>query len=130
MTRGPPVQRLRDHRLARVDRANAKLGARLLQQNLVRPERGRLLEHAVRCAANAFWAARDANQPLRLVVVRRNVRVTDWPIPTETVVRPRLQVVIGVAQLEASVVIRASANDARSEPAEGAAGCNGVGFIL
>ena len=80
-----------------------------------------VLEDAVRRAADALGLAGDADQPLGLVVVGRDVLVADRPVPADAVVIVRLEVVVGVAQLDARVVVGAAADDARAEPAEVAA---------
>src|SRR4029453_4751820 len=85
VARRPPVLRLREHRLARVDRLDPELRARLLHEDLAGLQRRRLLEDAAGRAAEAFGLAGDADQPLRLVVVRRDVVVRDRPVPAEAI---------------------------------------------
>ena len=71
-----------------------------------------------------------ADEPLSLVVVRREILVADRPVEAEAVGGLRLEVVVGHAQRDAAVVVGAPAENARSEPREVAAGRHRVRLAL
>jgi hypothetical protein len=116
MAGGTAVPRHRRDGLTGRDGADALLGARPLDQDFVRLERAGRVEDAVGCTPNPFDGAGDADEALCLVVIGRKLLVADRPVKTKAVGRTRLEIVIGEAQRDASVVVRAAAQDARAEP--------------
>ena len=130
MARRPSIPGDRRHGLPRGDGTNAVPGTRALHEHVVRAKRRRRVEDAVRRAADAFDRTGDADEALRLVVVRRHVGVADRPVEAETVGGARLEIVVGHAERDAAVVVRASAEDPRAEPREVAARRHRVGLAF
>src|SRR5579864_6590110 len=88
------------------------------------------LKYSVRRAADSFLRSGDADETLSLVVIRRDVFVGNRPVRPDSIARVGLQIVIGVAQRNASIVIRPSAHDAGPEPVEFRSFGNRVGLAL
>ena len=118
------VLALREHRAVRRDDRNLEWVARLLGEQLVGARGRRWLQHTGRRARRVLQViltAVHADQQLRLVVVRRHRVVRHRPIGTEPVARLGLEVVRPHAQRDAAPVVGASAQHARTPPAELAA---------
>src|SRR6185312_4897057 len=112
------VDALRQHRHARRDDRNVQLLAGALHQHFMNARRNRWQEVAIRRAANTFMSAGDAHESFGLVIPGRHFFISHWPVEAEAVELLGLEIVIGEAQRDASVVIGAAAENARTEPAE------------
>ena len=128
VARGAAVARHGRDRPTVGDRLDPQLRAGPLDEDVVRAERRRRVEDAVRRAADSLRRAGDADEALGLVVVRRHVGVGDRPVEPEAVSGLRLEVVIRHPQRDAAIVVRASAEHARAEPREIAPRCDRVGL--
>jgi hypothetical protein len=63
-------------------------------------------------AADVLDAADHTDEGFGLVVIRGEIGVADWPVEAEAVARSRLEVVVREAQRDASVMVRAAAENA------------------
>ncbi len=118
MARRTPVGLLRDHRQPVRNTRDPEFVGSLLDQNLMYARRRAFLKNSIRRAADSFLRSGHADEALGLVVIRSDLFVGNRPVRTDPVARIRLQVVIGVAQRNAPVVIRPPAHNARPEPVE------------
>src|SRR6185437_14010497 len=73
VARRPPVQRPREDREACRDARDVQAVGRLLDEQLVAAGEWRRQEHPVRLVRKALPAAEDSDEPVYLVVVRRDV---------------------------------------------------------
>ena len=122
---------LRHDRQVRRDDRDAQRIARLLGQEFGCARFGRRHQHAGVGAGRVLEvivAAVDADEHLRLLVVRLEILVGDRPVGAEAVARLRLEVVLAHAERDASPVVRASAEHAGTPPEEVAAGCGRIGL--
>ena len=92
--------------------------------------RRRRLENAVRRAGDALLRAGDADEGLDFVVIRSDVVVRDRPVDAQAVAVVRLEIPGGETKRKSPIVVRTSAEDARTEPTEFAARRHRVGFSL
>src|SRR5947208_12573799 len=116
VARRAPVQRTRQDGETGRDAGNAELLAGLLDHQLVAAGLGRRQELAVGRVLNPLVRAEHADQLFGLVVVRRQVVVSDRPVETLAVAAVRLEVVRTHAQRDASPVVGAPAEHARPPP--------------
>jgi len=130
MARRPAVGGLRDHRHAVGDAWDVELLAGPLDKRFMHARRRTGLEDPVRRAADVLLAAGDSDEGFGLVVIRRDVLVSDGPIGAEAVASVRMKVVVGEAEREPPIVIRTAAEDARAKPFEGVALGYGVGLAF
>ncbi len=126
MAGGTAMERLGEDGEASGDARDAELAASLLNQEVETTRRRRRLESAVRCILETFGRAVNADQFLGLVVIGREIIVSDRPVESLSVAAVRLEVVRPHAQRNAAPMVGSAAQSAGPEPPPIAARCAGV----
>ena len=115
---GTSIVGLGQDRQPRRHAKNVQMVARLLDDGLSAARLGRRQEDSVGRAGNVLFRSEDSDVGLDLVVVGRDVVVADRPIVAHAVVGANFEIYRRHAQRDASPVIGAAADDARTEPAK------------
>src|SRR5215469_14330526 len=89
---------------------------RILEELLSTGHRHRWQEFSVGAVGDSFFRARDADELLHPIVVRRKLSVAQRPILPKSVAACGLEVIVGKAQAPARPADRLAANLAPSNP--------------
>ncbi len=130
VTRCTPVVRLSQDRETRRNAQNIEMVARLLDDGFCAARLGRRQKDSIGRAGNIFLGPENSDVRLDLVVVRRDVFVTQRPVVAHTIVRTNFEVDRRHAQGDSSPVIGPSADDARAEPPKSGSRSGNVGFTF
>ena len=115
------IQRLRENRQPVGDAGDPELVRRLLDQELVAARLRRRHEDPVGIVGQPLGAAKNAHEPIQLIVVRLHIVVRDRPVVAEAFERASPEILRTEPQRNAAPVIRAAAEHAGAEPVERAA---------